>query len=574
MKISYQWLKEFFPGVIAAPRVIAERLTNAGLEVEAVEELGKPFQNVVVAEVRSKTKHPNADRLSVCEVFNGKETLQIVCGAPNVTVGKKYPLAQIGASLPNGVAVQKATLRGVESLGMLCSAVELKLAEEKTGLMELPDEAKIGTALAKALGLQDTLLEINVTPNRGDCLSHRGIAREVGALFGRKLLAEGKKGVGESKEVGVKVELKDRKGCLRYCSRVIRGVKIAPSPFWLSQRLTRLGIRPINNVVDATNYVMLKLGHPTHAFDHRFLRGGALVIRKAGAAQKFKTLDGEMRELLPDDLVIADREGPVALAGIIGGAESEIRQDTSVVVLEAAAFDPVRIRRTARRLSIQTESSLRFERGVPAASVKEALDELSSLILKLAGGEASAAADFFLGKMSPRILRLRKTRLTQILGTAPPATEVFRILQALGLNPKKEAAGWKVTVPFFRFDLSREIDFIEEVVRLTGFGEIKALLPRWEARPLVESEMSRHEDEARQFLKSRGFVETLHTSFAATGVKILNPLSEDLGALRESLLWALLNVYRKNRSPDLSSRYFELRPVYRKGGEEQRRLAG
>lgn len=575
MKISYQWLKEFLPSLKAAPKALADKLTNAGLEVEGIEE--HQFQNVVVAEVRTRAKHPNADRLSVCEVFTGKETLQIVCGAPNVTAGKKYPLALIGASLPNGLTVTPAKIRGVESFGMLCSANELKLSEEKTGLMELPDSAKIGAPFAEAMGFNDTLLEVNVTSNRGDCLSHRGIAREVAAILNFKI-SESKKHLFSNiykLEDHVKIELKDRAGCRRYCSRVIKNISIAPSPAWLAERLTKLGVRPINNVVDATNYVMLKLGHPLHAFDHRFLRGGVLVIRKAGTSQKFQTLDQQTRELLPEDLVIADREGVVALAGIIGGANSEIRNDTKTVVLEAAAFDPVRIRKTARRLGLQTDSSTRFERGVPVESVKEALDELTSLILELAGGEPSDAADLFPGRKKPVTLKLRSARLTQVLGNPPPAAMVTLLLKSLGLNPKKDAAGWKVTVPYYRFDLSREIDLIEEIVRLTGFGGIKAILPRWEARPLIESAASRHEDQLRSFFAGRGFMETLHTSFAETGeVALKNPLSAEMGALRNSLLPALLKVYQKNRSTNEPSRYFEIRPVTKKGFVEERRVAG
>lgn len=589
MKFSYQWLKELLPGLKERPKKLAHTLTLAGLEVESVEEQGKGLEKVVVGQVKSVAKHPNADRLSVCEVSDGKEVHSIVCGAPNVSPGKKYPLALEGAELPNGLILKRVKIRGVESRGMLCSAKELGLSEEVEGILELPDNAPVGRSFASYYQLNDSILDVANPPNRGDCLSHIGLAREIGAIHPphfKDLRSHLIKGTYSIKDY-VKVQVKDSRGCPRYCSRVIRGIKISPSPKWMVSRLESLGVRSINNVVDATNYVMLETGHPLHAFDHRFLRGGKLIIRKAGQAQKFETLDDEKRDLVAEDLVIADVEGVVALAGIMGGKNSEVQEDTSVLVLEAAAFNPVRIRQTARRLGLQSESSYRFERVVNPDTVSFALNRLTQLILELAGGEASREViDLYPKKVKPVRLTLREARLEHILGIKIKQAEVKRILTSLGFKPVRSASGWRLTIPLYRNDITREIDVIEEVVRLSGYDQIKPELPRSIMRPARQSEQGKLEESVRNFLLNHGFYETIHYSFcgpedlqkggySGDAVRLANPLSREMSLLRPALLPALLETYAKNRSSSEEGlRFFELRQIYFPPQGEQKRLAG
>lgn len=590
MKISYRWLKEFIPGLKTSPKTIAQKLTDVGLEVEGVKEPAEWTKKVVVAKVLKKEKHPNADRLSLCKVTNGKQSFQVVCGASNVGEGKKYPFAPLGTIFPDGTEIKKAAVRGVESSGMLCSEKELGLADSSSGILELEDKAPVGRSFASYFGLNDTVLDVAVTPNRGDCLSHWGIAREVATLYNLPIRLEklhAIKGDYPSKEY-IKISVRDSKGCRRYCSRVIRNVKIAPSPSWMVKRLASLGVRSINNIVDATNYVMLEMGHPLHAFDHRFLKGGKIIVRRAGSDSSFRSLDGEERKLVSNDLVIADAEKPVALAGIIGGANSEIQDDTSIVVLEAACFDPVRIRKTARRLGVQTESSQRFERSVPADTVALAMDRLTSLILSTAGGEVSRERiDLYPGKGKKQKLTLRQGRLQKILGTPISSGEVSRILKSLGLSPKKTGKGWTTIIPLYRHDLEREIDLIEEIIRLVGYDRIKSTLPSTLVRPIEESSESRLEDTVRSFFTSRGFFETIHLSFCErenaekTGIAqdelltLSNPLSKEQGVMRSSLLPGLLSAVVRNQKNGLESfKFFELRNVYFLPHVEKKRIAG
>lgn len=589
MKYSYQWLKELLPDLKMRPKNLSHTLTQSGIEVESVEELGEGLNQVVVGLVKSVRKHPNADRLSLCEVSDGKKIYSIVCGDPAVASETKYPLAKIGAKLPNGMEIKKSVIRDVESEGMLCSASELGLSEESRGILKLDEKAPVGRLFASYYGLADTIIDIAIPPNRGDLLSHWGLAHEVAALCSLSLNKDKTPLIKGSYPLKshVKVQVKDRRGCPRYCARVIGGIQIAPSPRWLTQRLTSLGVRPVNNVVDATNYVMLETGHPLHAFDHRFLRGGKLIIRKAGSPQKFETLDHEVRDLLPDDLMIADSDRPVALAGIMGGKESEVREDTSMVILEAAAFNPVRIRKTARRLGIQTESSQRFERFVNPDTVLRALDRLTHLIIELAGGKPSRdRIDYYPHKLKPTRLTLRFSRLEQVLGIKIKTSEVFRILKSLGLNPVKIRSGWRLTIPVYRYDLTREIDIIEEVVRIYGYDQIKSELPIGRRQEPRRSSESFYENRVRHFFADRGFFETIHYSFCdpdevtKTGydgsfIPLSNPLSREMSVMRPTLLPGLLQAYAQNRGVrEQGLSFFELRTVYSPPRTERKRLGG
>lgn len=568
MKISVQWLKEIMPSLRASKQKIAEGLTLAGLEVEAVTEHG--LDSVLVGLVRSKEKHPNADRLSLCRVWDGHQELQVVCGAPNVLEGGLYPFAPVGAILPNGLEIKKATIRNVESFGMLCSASELGLAYTGTGLLPL-SAVKVGATISKALKLKDTILEVNITPNRGDCFSHVGIAREVAALFDLPLKTS-KHFYKPAHQEKISVRIHDKKGCPRYTSCLMHGVEVKPSPLWLQLRLERLGIRSINNLVDATNILMLETGHPVHAFDARFIEGNEIHIRSIHEETSLITLDDVERKLVPGDLVITDQKKIVALAGIMGGKNSGVQSDTSAIILEVAQFDASRIRRTTKRLGLSTESSLRFERNVPGSSVGLAMEGLIQLIGCLAGGRPGPIHDLYPKVGAIRRVPLRRDRIRQVLGMEIPDRRITQILKSLNLSPKKLKAGWSTMIPEYRSDLNREIDLIEEVVRLQGMGSIKPELPKMAVGQAgVQGE---REDLARNFFVSLGFLETIHLSFCpengdVNSHALQNPLSQEEGCLRSSLLPKLLQLAESQSGP---IRFFELRCVFEE--QETQRLAG
>src|SRR5512143_3464011 len=387
MRISYNWLKEYVDTDLS-PQLLSDRLTMAGLEVEGLESLGEGLTGVIVGRIAAIRPHPDADKLTVCDVDTGSEVLPVVCGARNMAGGDKVPLALVGAALPGGIKIEKSKIRGVTSFGMLCSEKELGLAKESEGLLILPGDAQVGEDIVKAVGLDDWALEVNVTPNRPDCLSTIGIAREAAALTRRALkalpasVAESGKPVAEL----AAVEIRDPELCPRYAGRVVTGVKVDPSPAWIRRRLQAVGVRSINSVVDVTNYVMMERGHPLHAFDYALLEGHRIVVRGAEAGERFTTLDGVERTLEPGMPLICDGAKPVALAGVMGGQNSEVSDATADIFLEAAYFDPGAIRRTSKKLGLRTEASFRFERGADPEGVTAALDRAAALITELAGG--------------------------------------------------------------------------------------------------------------------------------------------------------------------------------------------
>ncbi len=586
MKISYQWIKELIPELKVTAVELADRLTHIGLEVEGLVNLADGLSDVVVAEIIEKEKHPDADRLNVCKVSDGQTTYQIVCGAPNVQVGKKYPLALLGAKLPNGIEIKKAKLRGVESCGMLCSSKELGLNEESQGLLTLADDLLLGQPFAEAYGLNDTLLEVGVTPNRGDCLSHLGIAREIAAVYGLSIQAPSTS-TPESEDPPIKVMVDPQSGCTRYMSRTISRVKVGDSPAWIKQRLERLGIRPINNIVDATNYIMLETGHALHAFDLHFIAESEIKVKSLSGACDFVTLDGESRKLESGDIIIADAKGPIALAGIMGGQNSGIAPDTTDIVLEAASFDPLLIRKTAKRLGLKTESSFRFERGVPAEGVPKALSQLTNLIVQLAGGMVSKSGDTYISPQKIPTISLTQKKITTYIGQAIPEKTVFKILERLNFKVVKSADGYQVTPPYYRLDVSHDVDLIEEIVRFEGFDKIVSSLPPRMMKPVFEPVSSFKEDIARQFFCDNGFLECIHYSFTSQAelqkaglqapetLKLLNPISDELGVMRPSIIPQLLSNYQKNWNPlDSCVRLFELQNIYAEARTQKRHLSG
>jgi phenylalanyl-tRNA synthetase beta chain len=599
MRVSYNWLQEYVDCELT-PSELADLLTMAGLEVEGIEEMGLALKGVVVAQIASIAPHPQADRLSLCRVMVGKETYPIVCGARNMKEGDKVALAMVGAELPEGVKIKQAQIRGKRSEGMLCSETELGLSSSADRIMILPPDAPVGTPVADFLNVRDHILEVTLTPNRGDCLSMIGVAREVAALTGGRFhppTPQLREGADRVEDV-VRVSVLDPDLCPRYSARFITGVQIGPSPFWLRTKLERAGVRSINNVVDVTNYVMLEYGQPLHAFDFDLLEGGEIVVKRAAEGERFVTLDEVERVLDKDTLMICDAARPVAIAGVMGGLNSEIREATSRVLLESAYFSPTGTRRTSKALGLQTESSYRFERGIDPEGVLDAALQATALIAQLAGGEvAKGTIDCYPTPLPRSEIRLRLSKVSALLGMSLSQEEVHGILRRLHMKVKEnQGAEWVVSPPTYRGDITREIDLIEEIGRLTGYDRIPIQTPKMWVLPLKKDRQEELEKRVKDALVGLGFSEVITYSFidpqSIEGLRLppddprrhplplLNPLAEGQSVMRTTLLPGLLETARYNlshKNRDLKA--FESREVYhpQKGEklpQERRSLAG
>lgn len=576
MKFSENWLRELVP-VDADRAELCRRLTMAGLEVEGLVAIGTEVDLVVVGEIVACEKHPNADKLRVCQVSVGADTpRQIVCGAPNARVGLKAPLALPGASLPNGIAIKAAALRGVDSGGMLCSAKELGLDADASGLLELPADAPLGMPLASYLGLPDASIELKLTPNRPDCLGLRGLAYDVAALFGtavRKPQADPVAAVSTAKR---EMRLDAGPDCPRYLGRVVEGIDAAVrSPLWLAERLRRAGLRPISAVVDVTNYVMLELGQPLHAFDHALL-DGAIVVRRALAGEALTLLDGSERKLDPEFLVIADVNKALALAGVMGGHDSRVTDATRDVFLEAAHFAPAAIMGRARKLGLHTDASHRFERGVDPELPRAAIERATALLVAIAGGRPGPVVEATLPEHLRRHapVRLRRARLARVLGLAVPDAEVERILRALGMDVAADADGWIATPPSRRFDIEVEEDLIEEIARVHGYERVPTRAPSGQLKLGLPSEANVAPARIRAQLAARDYREAICYSFVAKdqlacwsreagALALANPLSVDLAVMRTSLLPGLVEALKHNLHRQQERvRLFELGRVF------------
>lgn len=588
MKVTYNWLKEFVDFDLT-PQQLADVLTMLGLEVEGMEQQGGGMDDVVVARVDEKRQHPNADKLSLCRVDNGSEVFDVVCGAQNFKQGDTVALAQMGAVLPGEFKIKRSKIRGEESCGMLCSEKELGLADESAGIMVLPEGLSLGQPVFAALGLKDTLMEIGLTPNRADCLSVAGIAREIAAKLGGKVqypqtaIVEGEAKASET----ISVTIKDSELCPRYAARYITGCTIAPSPSWLVKRLAAVGMRSINNVVDVTNLVMIELGHPLHAFDCDFLSGNSIVVRRASEGEVFTTLDDQQRVLVSDDLVICDVDRPVALAGIMGGLNSEIRETTRSILLESAWFKPAAIRRTSKRLGLHTESSHRFERGADIEMVPYALDRAAALIAELSGGTiAEGIVDAYPAPVNSPVITLRPERAASLLGVEVNRVEVIEILERLACRVSEGDAGiLEVQPPTYRVDLEREIDLVEEIARLKGFDTIPTTLPIARVESDLPTRHQRLERSVRDTLVSLGMNEIINFSFTSsdaadklllaaddprrTAIRLANPLVAEHAVMRTTLLPGVLEVVARNISfRTLDLKLFEIRRRYMPTSEE------
>ncbi len=571
MKISYRWLQEFAP-FAAAPGEVATQLTLAGLEVESVTPAAPAFAGVVVGEVLEAARHPDAEKLAVCMVTtDGDDRLQIICGASNARAGLKVAVATIGASLPGGVTIKRAKLRGLESLGMLCSARELGLGDEHDGIIELPATMELNSDLRDALDLDDAILEVNATPNRGDCMSIFGVARDYAAAQRHRYLTYSAPSVAARHERTFPVRIAATESCPIFAGRVLRGIDAgAGSPLWLRERLRRIGINSISPVVDVTNYVMAELGQPMHAYDQASLADG-ITVRWAADGERVTLLDGKEYALDAQSLVIADASGPVGLAGIMGGLETAITGKTRDVFLEAAHFVPEAIVGKARRIGLLTDAAQRFERGVDPRLPEIAMERATAMLRDIVGGEPGPVQvhrGAAIAQQGP--VRLRRQRLARLLGTTIPDSEAQTLLQAISESVEASSDGWNVKAPSHRFDIRIEADLIEELARLRGFdriAEVHAVAPQIAG---TASEARVPDERLLSAVVDRGYREAITYSFVdptlqrqlfpdTPGLPIENPISTELSEMRVSLWPGLLQTCRENlRRQQTRIRLFEI----------------
>ncbi len=582
MNISLNWLSNYIDISDFSVEEIADMITKAGLEVDGVTDHRKVFENFVVGYVKEKKKHPNADKLSLCLVTDGERDYNVVCGAPNVDADQKIALAKVGAVIPEGgFEIKKAKLRGEVSEGMICSERELGISDNHEGIMVLDSKLKEGTSLASALGLDDVSFEIDLTPNRPDALSHIGVARDLAAILNRpyKLPDINLEEVDEESSKYAKVSIEDEEGCSRYIGKVVKNVTIKESPDWLKQYLTSIGLRPINNVVDVTNYVLYEIGQPLHAFDLDLLKGSEIIVRTAGNQKTFTTLDSKERKLEKDDLMICDAEKPVAFAGIMGGENSEVTEKTRHILIESAYFNPSRIRKTSKRLALSTDASYRFERGTDIEITLWAARRAAQLIAELGDGEVcKGELDVYPNKFVPQKVDLRFARLNKIMGYDIASEKVVDIIKNLGINVT-EVTDEKLTaeIPAFRPDIEREIDLVEEVARISGYDNIP-LSDHLGVALENKVDQSAYVDELRIKLMGLGLNEIVTNSLlnekqaSAFGkpIDLMNPQSMEMSHLRTSLIPGGLITVRNNlnvREHNLS--LFEIGHTFEKVGEER-----
>lgn len=588
MLVSLKWLKDYVD-IDMNPDQLADALTMAGLEVDEIKQIKPAFTGVVSAEIVSVKPHPSADKLSLCEVTDSTRTYPIVCGAKNIQAGDIVPLAKVGATIPGGYTIKSTVLRGEKSDGMLCSEEELEVGDDNSGIMHLPSGTVLGKPLEKVLDLGDTILDVSITPNRADCLSMMGIAREVAAITGKKLIYPAIDVHESAEDINsiTSVKIIDNDLCPRYSARMIKNVKIGPSPVWMKTRLEAVGLRSINNVVDVTNFVMLEMGQPLHSFDFRFLEEGRIVVRKSVQDEEFISLDGKTRKLDADTLLICDGVKPVAIGGIMGGLNSEVKDDTQVVFLESAYFNPSSIRRSARRLAMPTDAAFRFERGIDPEGVINALNRAAQLIADLSGGKiCKNYIDEYPSKVpAAKDIPLSLNRINAIIGTEIGSKEVISILQSIGMDVRETEAGrYLVSPPTYRVDITRDIDLVEELARLYGYDRVPVTLPDVAVTEVATIPRLNLEERIRTVLTGSGYNEVINYSFITPesvdylGLKetderrrmvyIKNPLAEDQSVMRTTMIFALLDSLKKNANNGyFNLRLFEMGRIFLNCGE-------
>ncbi len=593
MQVSFKWLKEYVD-IDITPQELADKLTAAGVTVERVESLDKGIENVVVGKVLEAEPHPNSDHLSLCKVTtDGENELQVVCGAPNVRKGQWIPFAQVGAKLPGGIKIKKSKIRGLESQGMICSAKELGINDEglsqdqREGILVLDEDAPLGTNIVEYLNLDDYILELDLTPNRSDCLSIINIAREIGAILGKevKLPSINFTEIEKTIEDVAKVEISAPEYCHRYVARMVEGVKIKPSPQWLQHKLRSAGIRSINNVVDITNLVMLEFGQPLHAFDYNLLAEGKIIVRLAKEGEKITTLDGNERNLTSEMLLITDPQKAVGIAGVMGGENTEITADSTTILIEAAYFEPTNIRKTATKLGLRSDASVRFEKGINMETVVSAANRAVQLMEQLAEGKVlKGMIDNYPTPKEKTFVTLEMKKVNDVLGTEISFSEIKEILIRLNFTITEETKETiTVLVPPYRPDVTIAEDLIEEVARLYGYDNIPTTLPYGATNQGRRTPEQVFRDKIINILANRGLNEMINFSFINKNnldklllsaddekrdvVKVLNPLSEEQGIMRTTLVPGLLDSMNRNinrRNEDIAG--FELGKVYEAKG--------
>lgn len=589
MKVSLNWLKEYV-AIDISPTELADRLTMAGLEVESVTDRFQYLETVVVGKIMNTRPHPNAEKLHLCDVRMGDRTIVVVCGAPNARSGMNVPCALPGSTLPGGLGVKKTIIRGETSEGMLCSEAELGLGPDASGLMKLSDSLVDGTPLAAALTISDTVFEIGLTPNRPDCLSFLGIAREVAVIVGKPLHRPAIKMPPTDGRIAdftsVTIDAPDL--CPRYAARLINDITIAPSPFWLKDRLLSIGLKPINNVVDVTNFVMMEFGQPLHAFDFDRLAENRIVVRKAQADELFHTLDGKAHRLAEDTLMICDGKKPVAVAGVMGGLNSEIAAATTRVLIESATFNPISIRKTSKYLGLNTDASHRFERGVDPEITLTALDRAAQLMAEIGNGRmVGDVIDEYPTPSSIPAISLSIARTNRHLGTDLDLTRIASFLRSVEFAAEiKDDDTLFVVPPSFRVDVSRPEDLMEEVARLWGYNNIRTTFPKISGVTTLPTQGISIKNQIKDMMAGYGFSESITYSFIARDccdrlrlpqtderrriLDVLNPISEELAVMRTSLVPGLLETMSRNLSHQIKNlKIFELGKIFLSNGADR-----
>ena len=587
MLISLNWLKQYIDLDGIEINEMENALTMIGQEVEKIEIAGSNLENVVTAKIIEKEMHPDSDHLTVCKVDNGKEILQIVCGASNHKAGDKVVLAQIGARLSEDFVIKKGKIRGKESCGMLCSEVELGIGNDKDGIIILPEDAPVGVPFKDYLGINDIVFELEITPNRPDCLSHIGIARELSAYYGKELKypeTEIKNEIEEKTSDNVKVTIEDSNLSRRYVTRILKNVTVKESPKWLKERIESVGLRSINNIVDVSNFILMEMNHPNHVFDLDKIEGNEIKVKSAVKGDKLVTLDEQERELEDGDIVICDSKKILALGGVMGGLDSEVTDNTKNILLEVAQFNPQNVRKTSRRLTLSSDSSYRFERGIDVEDSIKVINRLANLIQEVAGGEIlNGYVDVYPVPHENKVAELNFERLNRFVGKVIPREKVIEILRNLEIDVKDNGDTLTLTAPSYRDDLELEQDYFEEVIRMYGFDNIENILPRVDINKNSTLDTTKLTDKVKTICASVGLKEVINYSFIPkdalqklkfTGVSedklidISNPITEDFVTMRPTLLYSLIKNAKDNMNRNVSNiRFFEVSRTFEKAEE-------
>jgi len=587
MLISLNWLKQYIDLDGIEINEMENALTMIGQEVEKIDIVGGNLDKVVVAHLEEVKKHPNADSLTLCKVNNGKEILQIVCGATNHKTGDKVALAQVGARLKEDFTIKKGKIRGEESNGMLCSEDELGIGSDKDGIIILPEDAPVGVPFKDYLGINDTVFELEITPNRPDCLSHIGIARELSAYYGKELKypeTEIKNEIEEKTSDNVKVTIEDSNLSRRYVTRILKNVTVKESPKWLKERIEAVGLRSINNIVDVSNFILMEMNHPNHVFDLDKIEGNEIKVKSAVKGDKLVTLDEQERELEDGDIVICDSKKILALGGVMGGLDSEVTDNTKNILLEVAQFNPQNIRKTSRRLTLSSDSSYRFERGIDVEDSIKVINRLANLIQEVAGGEIlNGYVDVYPVPHENKVAELNFERLNRFVGKVIPREKVIEILRNLEIDVKDNGDTLTLTAPSYRDDLELEQDYFEEVIRMYGFDNIENILPRVDINKNSTLDTTKLTDKVKTICASVGLKEVINYSFIPkdalqklkfTGVSedklidISNPITEDFVTMRPTLLYSLIKNAKDNMNRNVSNiRFFEVSRTFEKAEE-------